>query len=130
MKPLDARSLPPQAQQALRRRVIHTMQDQCLRPAQAARLFGLHRATVGPWWKAFQRHGPDALLSRRRGRKPRPLLDPDQEERLLSAVRTRTPDQLGLPETLWTRAAVADWATQQFGVRRSVSTWGRWLRGR
>jgi hypothetical protein len=25
---------------------------------------------------------------------------------------------------------VADWTTQQLGVRRSVSTWGRWLRGR
>jgi transposase len=127
MKPPDARSLSPEAQQALRQRVVHTMQDQRLRPAQAARLFGLHRTTVGRWWKAFQRDGPDALLSRRRGRRPRPLLPPDQEARLLDVVRTRTPDQLGLPETLWTRAAVADWAAQELGIRRSASTWGRWL---
>jgi transposase len=124
MKSSDARSLSPQAQQALRQRVVHAMQDQRLRPAQAARLFGLHRATVGRWWKAFQRDGPNALLGRRRGRKPRSLLRPDQETRLLGIVRAHTPDQLGLPETLWTRAAVADWVTQQLGVCRSVSTWG------
>src|SRR5262249_41761563 len=87
------------------------------------------RARVAGGWKAFQRHGPDALLSQRRGRKPKPLLHPDQETRLLGVVRAHNPDQLGLPDSLWTRAAVADWATQQLGIRRSVSTWGRWLRG-
>ena len=83
-------------------------------------MFGLHRSTVGRWWHAYQRHGADALLSRRRGRKPRPLLQPNQQERLLGVVRDRAPDQLGLPETLWTRAAVADWAA---GANRiSVTT--------
>jgi hypothetical protein len=80
MKPPDARSLSPEAQQALRQRVIHALQAQHLRPAQAARLFGLHRATVARWWKAFQRHGPEALLSQRRGRKPKPLLHPDSRD--------------------------------------------------
>jgi transposase len=65
MKPPDARSLSPQAQQALRQRVVHALQAQHLRPAQAARLFGLHRATIARWRKAFQRDGPDALLGRR-----------------------------------------------------------------
>jgi transposase len=130
MRPPDARSLSAQAQQALRQRVVAAMQTQGLRPAQAARLFGLHRSTVGRWWQAFQRQGPDALLSRRRGRKPRPLLEPAQQERLLALVRTHTPDQLGLPQTLWTRSAVADWVEGELGVRRSVATWGRWLKAR
>jgi transposase len=88
----------------------------------------VHRATAGRWRKAFQRQGPDALKSRRRGRNPEPLLPPDQSERLLGVVRKRTPDLLGLPETLWTRAAVADWARSELGVTRSVATWGRWLK--
>ena len=128
MKPPDARSLPAPAQQALRQRVVATLQAQNLRPAQAARIFGLHRSTVGRWWRAFRRHGSDALLSRRRGRRPKPLLAADQRERLLGVVRVHTPDQLGLAHTLWTRAAVAAWATRQFAVARSASTWGRWLK--
>jgi transposase len=128
MKAPDARSLSPEAQQALRQRVVAAMQAQGLRPAQAARLSGLHRATVGRWWKAYRRYGPDALLSRKRGRKPKPLLQPDQQQHLLGVVRARTPDQLGLPQTLWTRSAVAEWARGELGVLRSVATWGRWLK--
>lgn len=128
MKPPDARSLSAEAQQALRQRVVAAMQAQTPRPAQAARLFGVHRSTAGRWWKAFRRDGPGGLEGRRRGRKPKPLLRPDQRDSLLAAVRTRTPDQLGLPEALWTRAAVADWARAELGVGRSASAWGRWLK--
>ena len=37
-------------------------------------------------------------------------------------LKDRTPDQLGLADTLWTRDAVADWAARELGVRRT-----RWL---
>jgi hypothetical protein len=107
MKPSDARSLSPQAQQTLRQRVIHTMQAQRLRPAQAARLFGLHRATVGRWWKALQRYDPDALLGRRRGRKPRPCsprpggaparLSRTEDER----IRPHVQRTILLPRCMW-----------------------------
>jgi hypothetical protein len=43
-------------------------------------------------------------------------------------VRARTPDRFGLAQTLWTRAAVADWAQSELGVVLSAPTWGRWLK--
>lgn len=123
----DARTLPPEAQQALRQRVIQavvagrTLSD-------VADAFGLCRQTVSRWWNAYQRHGPDALRSRRRGPPPRPLLTPQQHQRLWHVLTTQTPDQLGLGEALWTREAVADWAARELGVRRSRWVWGRWLK--
>jgi hypothetical protein len=47
---------------------------------------------------------------------------------LLDVVRTRTPDQLGLAETLRTRAAVAERAGRELGVARSVWVRARFLR--
>ena len=45
-----------------------------------------------------------------------------------SGIETDTPDRLGLPDTLWTRDAVADWAARVLSVRRSRWVWGRWLK--
>jgi transposase len=126
----DARSLPPDAQQALRQRVIQAIEQQGLSVSAAARAFGVHRATVSEWWNRYRRHGAAALSARPRGPKPRPLLDAEQEAQLVQALTTQTPDQVGLPEALWTRDAVADWAARELGVRRSRWVWGRWLRAK
>jgi transposase len=124
----DARTLSPDAQQALRQRVIQAIEHQGLSVSAAARAFGVHRATVSAWWNRYRRQGAAALVARRRGPKPQPLLDPAQEARLLDVLTTKTPDQLGLPETLWTRDAVAAWAARELHVQRSRWVWGRWLR--
>jgi transposase len=126
----DARSLSPEAQQALRERVVHAVEAGGLSVAAAARAAGVNRSTASGWVNAFRRRGAAALVAQPRGPKPRPLLTPEQEARLLGVLRDRTPDQLGLPDTLWTREAVADWAARELGVRRSRWVWGRWLRAR
>ncbi len=124
----DARSLAPEAQQALRERVIAAIEQEGLRRAAAARVFGVHRSTVSGWWNSYRRHGADALRARRRGPAPQPLLRPEPHRRLWQVLTTATPDQVGLGEALWTRDAVADWAARELGVRRSRWVWGRWLR--
>ena len=123
----DARTLAPEAQQALRERVMQALEQQGLGFAQAARTFGVHRLTVGRWWARYQRDGAAALAARKRGAKPRALLTADQESRLLTALREKTPEELGLGEALWTREAVAAWAARELGVTRSRWVWGRWL---
>jgi transposase len=124
----DARSLSPEAQEALRQRVVHAIVTEGRSITEAARIGGVHRGTASRWVNAYRRHGEDTLAARTRGRKPTPLLTPQQEGRLLDALTNRTPDQLGLPDTLWTRDAVADWAARELGVERSRWVWGRWLK--
>jgi transposase len=124
----DARTLSPAAQQALRERVVHAVQAEGLTIAAAARAFGVNRSTASGWVNAFRRHGADALAGSPRGRKPKPLLAPDQDARLLRVLTESTPDRVGLADTLWTRDAVAAWAARALGVERSRWVWGRWLK--
>lgn len=126
----DARSLSPEAQEALRERVVHAILTERMSITGAARAFGVHRGTASRWSSAYRRQGAPALAAKVRGRRPTALLDPQQEARLLEVLRANTPDQFGLPDTLWTREAVADWATEHLGVRRSRWVWGRWLRAK
>jgi transposase len=128
MKIPDARSLSPEAQQALRERVLHAVGAEGLSIAAAARAFGVHRATASGWVNAYRRGGAAALVARPRGRRPRPLLTPGQHDRLWAVLTASTPDRVGLAESLWTREAVADWAARELGVRRSRWVWGRWLK--
>src|SRR5262249_45846452 len=79
------------------------------------------------WWNRYQRLGRAALASRVRGARSKPLLTTEQEERLLAVLREKTPDELGLGESLWTRDAVAAWAARELGIRRTRWVWGRWL---
>src|SRR5947208_6882076 len=128
MKPRDARSLSPDALDALRERVVAAVSGG-MSQSRAARVFAVHRSAVNRWCRAAAAGGPDALKTRKRGRKPTggPLA-PGQEAELLDAIRTRHPDDLGLVDALWTRDAVGEYAARRFGVRKSRWVWGRWLR--
>lgn len=128
MRASDARSLAPEAQHALRERVVQAIEQQALSVSTAARAFGVHRSTASGWWNRYRRAGAAALAVRTRGAKPKPLLTPVQSARLLIVLREQTPDRVGLAETLWTRDAVADWAARELGVKRSRWVWGRWLK--
>jgi len=112
----------------LRERVVHAIAVEGKSVTGAARTFRVHRGTASRWYNAYRRRGGGALAARTRGRQPTPLLTPQQEGRLLDCLTRQTPDQVGLPETLWTRDAVADWAARELGVERSRWVWGRWLK--
>jgi hypothetical protein len=67
----DARNLTQAAQDALRQRVVETLWRQGLTQADAARMFGVSRASVNHWVKVFLTEGETGLVSRRRGRRPK-----------------------------------------------------------
>jgi transposase len=122
--------LAPEAQHALRERVVQAIEQQKLSVSAAARTFGVHRSTASAWWNRYRRAGAAALAAKKRGAKPKSLLSTAQDARLLTVLREQTPDQVGLAETLWTRDAVADWAARELGVKRSRWVWGRWLKAK
>lgn len=127
MKTQDARTLSPGALFDLRTRVVAAVSGG-MTQTEAARVFAVHRSAVNRWRRAAG-DDPAALRPRRRGRKPTGgPLDPGDAAELLDALRTRHPDDLGLPDALRTRGAVADYAARRFGARRPRYVWGRWLR--
>jgi transposase len=128
MKTLDARTLPPQAQEDLRRKAVAAVRAGKSK-SEAARLFGVARQTIHTWINAYQARGAAGLKARRRGRKPGgQALDAKQAAVVRRRIRDRHPDQLKLPFYLWTREAVQELIAREFGVEVSVWTVGRYLR--
>ena len=128
LKP-DARKLPPQAQEDLRRRVLAAVRGG-MGKTEAARTFGVTRQSVHNWTAAGESGGVAALRARKRGPKPGTrMLRPHQAATLVRTITASCPDQLRLPFALWTRDAVIELARKRFGVTLSLSTMGRYLRG-
>src|SRR4051812_11806076 len=77
----------------------------------------------------FAAEGAKGLVSKPRGRKPgeQRLLDPTQEAKVQALIRRHTPDELGLPFALWSRAAVRALIARQCGVELAVRTVGKYL---
>ena len=123
----DARCLSSEAQESLRRRVIHAVVREKVRPTHAARLFGVSRMAIYNWLKAYRARGAAGLKSRRRGRPRRSRLAGHQAATVVRTVEDRYPEQLRLPFALWTRDAVRQLIAKRFGIRVSVWTVGRYL---
>src|SRR5713101_3981067 len=101
----DARSLPAEAQEDLRRRVVEAVQKG-LSQTEVARVFGVARGTVSRWMGLVERVGRRALKARRRGRPAVSRLAPHQAATTVRHIVSGCPDQLSLPFALWTREAV------------------------
>lgn len=125
---LDARRLPPSAQEDLRRRVVAAVRGG-MRKAEAARVFGVAPQSVRNWTGAADERGMRGLRSRKRGpKRGSGLLAPHQAASMVRMITASCPDQLRLPFALWTREAVCELAQRRFGVSMSVWTAGRYLR--
>lgn len=123
----DARSLPPAAQAALRRRAVQAVRAGATQGA-VAKLFGVTRRAVNAWVRATAEGGLTALKAAPRGRPAGGgRLSPTQAAVIQRLIRDRTPDQLKLAFYLWTREAVAALIERRFGVAASVWTVGRYL---
>jgi transposase len=122
--------LPAAAQAALRIRAVRAVLNG-LPQAQAARVFGVHPNAVNRWIKRYRQGGWPGLAERRRGRRPgeQAALSEPQQQEVIALVRESTPDQLGLAELLWTRAAVSELISQRDGLLLARTTVGEYLRG-
>ena len=125
----DARSLPAEAKEALRRRAVHAVVEQGRTRVAVAAVLGVTPVAVGRWVKAYRERGEAALAAKPQGR---PVggtkLLPWQAAQVAGLLRDRRPEQLKLPFYLWTRDAVAELVERRFGVRISRWTAGRYLK--
>jgi transposase len=127
MRRRDARSLPPTAQEDIRRKAVRAVKAGRSQ-VEVAELFGVTRHSVGRWIANTRQHGLSALKARKRGRPAEISLEPWQAAWVVKRIVDRTPDQLRLPFYLWTRHAVKELIELEFGIQLSVWTIGRYLR--
>jgi transposase len=99
MKLKDARSLAPQAQEALRQRAVQAVLSG-MTITRAANVFGVARGRVWGWMKRYTVEGERGLNRRQRGRPPAPWLSGQRAAALKRALTECGPDELGLPYAL------------------------------
>ena len=124
---LDARRLPPEGQEDLRRRVVRAVVEDGMKQVEAVRVFGVSRGSLHNWLRAYESGGDAALKARRRGPKRSSRLKGHQAATVVRLIEDRHPEQLHLPFALWTREAVGDLIRERFGIDLSVWTVGRYL---
>jgi transposase len=127
MSKQDTRRLSPQAQEALRVRVVQAIRGG-MRKSQAAVVFGVSRTSIDAWLDRVSQSGVRALRSKKRGRRPGTRLAGHQAATVVRLILDRCPDQLKLPFVLWTREAVCHLLARRFQVKVSVWTAGRYLK--
>src|SRR3712207_3532129 len=128
MRHVDMRKLPAAAQEERRRQVIGLRQAGLTYRAVAEQV-GLSRTGVIDICRRFEAEGAQGLVSKPRGRKPdeQRLLDAAQEAEVRGLIRRHTPDEVGLPFALWSRAAVGMLIARRCGVELAVRTVGKYL---
>ncbi|MBU0640281.1 MAG: winged helix-turn-helix domain-containing protein [Planctomycetes bacterium] len=128
MSSQDARFLSPDAQKALRARVVAALRGG-MKPAVAARTFGVLPSSIWNWRKRVGLGNSAWLRSKKRGRPRGTQLAPHQAATTVRLIRDRCPDQLMLPFALWRREAVQHLLARRLGVQVSARTAGRCLAG-
>lgn len=127
MKHQDTRRLSPEAQEAMRMRVVRAIQGG-MGKSEAARTFGVSRTSIDSWLQRIAGGDIRSLRSRRRGRPRKSRLEGHQAASVVRTITDRCPDQLKLPFALWTREAVQQLLADRFDLRVSVWTVGRYLK--
>lgn len=96
---------------------------------EIARQVGLSRTGVFDICRRYAEGGAAALHDAVGGRQVGEgrHLSVEQEQAIRALICSKTPDQLQLPDALWTRGAVADLIAQRFGIRLAVRTMGLYL---
>lgn len=123
----DGRRLSPDAQETLRRRVIEALRKG-MKPATAARTFGVSRSSVWNWRRTVATGNIRSLRSKPRGRPRKSRLPGHQAATVVRMITDRCPNQLKLPLALWTRGAARQLLADRFGVEVSDRTVGRYLK--
>src|SRR3712207_3706240 len=123
MRHVDMRKLPAAAQEERRRQVVGLRQHGLTYGAIAEQV-GLSRTGVFDICHRFAAEGAKGLVGKPRGRKPdeQRLLDATQEAEIQESICRHTPDELGLPFALWSRAAVRMLIARHCGVALAVRT--------
>jgi transposase len=85
-----------------------------------AKIVHEHAQTVRNWFKRYEAEGAEGLKEAPRPGSPRKAT-PEYRTQLAEVVRVR-PRSLGLPDSLWTLARLADYMAEHTGLRIEAET--------
>lgn len=128
MKKIDARSLSPSTQEALRKIAVRAVLGGT-RQNVVANVMGVSAYIISQWMKAYRHNGEKALNAQKKGpaKGTGALLTPAQAKTIRKMITDKCPDQLKLPFYLWTREAVQDLIEYKCGVHMAIRTVGKYL---
>ena len=88
-----------------------------------------HDNSLCRWWKKYRSEGISEVKARKRGvsSEQKKILSSAQGRGVQKMIFDKIPDQLNLPNGLWTRKAVVELIQQEFGVELAVRTMGDYL---
>jgi len=123
----DARTLPPEAQAALRLRVVKAIRAG-MKPTEAIQIFAVSRQAIWQWRQTCSTEGTAALAPKKRGPKGAcGILKGWQAATIRQLICDRHPEQLKLPFVLWTSGAIRQLIRRKFGLNLSARTVRRYL---
>jgi transposase len=124
----DGRSESNEVLEALRVRAIHA-REQGYAVVDIAAILGVREESVSRWWVKYQQGGAAAVPGDRTGRPlgSGRLLDAQQEQTIQGLIDAKTPQELGIPQALWTRQAVQELIQQQTKQILPIRTVGEYL---
>lgn len=95
---------------------------------QAAKVFGVSRASVNAWVKKHREQGDAGLESQSRGRPRQTTLKKSQSAATVRALCNHCPDDLGLAAPLWTREALCEYLIKEHDTEISLWTATRYIK--
>src|SRR3954453_8948250 len=124
----DGRTESNEVLEALRLRAV-AAREKGYPVVDIAAILGVREETVWRWCVKYEQGGQQALPGDRTGR---PVgsgrhLDSHQEAAIQRLIDEKTPQELGIPSALWTRAAVRELIKQQAGQDMPIRTVGEYL---
>ncbi len=130
MRKIDARKLPRDALDEMRRQAMRIREELQLPWHEIARVVGVHASTVFVWCKRLSAEGESGLKSKRRGRRylSGRTLTLAREGRLRTLILGNNPAQLSLGFALWNRRAVKELIQAEFGITMPIRTVGEYVR--
>jgi transposase len=120
---IDSRKLTPEALYERRLQYVR-FRASGMSNNQASALVGFRVATGSETWKKYQEQGLKGLKVKRRGLPQgyNRFLSLTQEEEIQAIMAQHTPDEVGLPYSLWSREASQRLISERYGIKLALRT--------
>ena len=127
---MDNRNLKADELYILRKKIVYAVTNEGLTQKAAAKYFGFSEQSVSSYIRAYKEKGEASFEYKKRGAKLRTYckLTVGQEDEIKQIILNKTPDQVGIEATLWTRKVVKELIEIKFGIQYEVTAIGRMLR--